>query len=156
MPGPLNSTIEERGSPARRGPPIRRKSVKQSDTKTATTFAWIAFRAVAGRSIHWNAVCLRFAERDFKDRSLEGIIDTTKMPTGSGSHEVGTVRMGKDRRTAVLNSYCQTREARNLFVVGGSDFTTYNEKKPILTIMALAVRTARFIADEVKKRNLKA
>jgi len=44
----------------------------------------------------------------------------------------------------------------NLFVVGGSAFTTYNEKNPTLTIMALAVRTARFMADEVKKRNLKA
>ena len=30
-------------------------------------------RAVGGRSIHWNAVCLRFAERDFRERSLEGI-----------------------------------------------------------------------------------
>jgi choline dehydrogenase-like flavoprotein len=30
-------------------------------------------RAVGGRSIHWNAVCLRFAERDFRERSLEGV-----------------------------------------------------------------------------------
>jgi choline dehydrogenase-like flavoprotein len=30
-------------------------------------------RAVGGRSIHWNAVCLRFAERDFKERSLQGV-----------------------------------------------------------------------------------
>jgi choline dehydrogenase-like flavoprotein len=30
-------------------------------------------RVVGGRSIHWNAVCLRFAERDFRERSLEGI-----------------------------------------------------------------------------------
>jgi choline dehydrogenase-like flavoprotein len=30
-------------------------------------------RALGGRSIHWNAVCLRFAERDFRERSLEGI-----------------------------------------------------------------------------------
>jgi len=30
-------------------------------------------RAVGGRSIHWNAVCLRFAERDFRERSLAGI-----------------------------------------------------------------------------------
>jgi choline dehydrogenase-like flavoprotein len=30
-------------------------------------------RAVGGRSIHWNAVCLRFAERDFRERSIEGI-----------------------------------------------------------------------------------
>ncbi len=66
------------------------------------------------------------------------------------------MRMGKDKRTSVLNSYCQAHEVKNLFVVGGSAFTTYNEKNPTLTIMALAVRTARFIADEVKKRNLKA
>ena len=84
------------------------------------------------------------------------IIDTTKAPAGFGSHEAGTVRMGKDKRTSVLNSYCQAHEVNNLFVVGGSAFTTYNEKNPTLTIMALAVRTARFIADEVKKRNLKA
>src|SRR5256712_4291765 len=31
--------------------------------------------AVGGRSIHWNAVCLRFAERDFREKSLEGIED---------------------------------------------------------------------------------
>src|SRR5213078_1228556 len=30
-------------------------------------------RAVGGRSIHWNAVCLRFAERDFRERSAAGI-----------------------------------------------------------------------------------
>jgi choline dehydrogenase-like flavoprotein len=65
------------------------------------------------------------------------------------------VRMGKDKRTSVLNSYCQAHEVNNLFVVGGSAFTTYNEKNPTLTIMALAVRAARFMGDEIKKYNLK-
>ena len=83
------------------------------------------------------------------------IIETSQIPAGFGSHETGTVRMGKDKRTSVLNSYCQAHEVKNLFVVGGSAFTTYSEKNPTLTIMALAVRTARFIADEVKKHNLK-
>ena len=84
------------------------------------------------------------------------IINTGAAPAGFGSHEAGTVRMGKDARTSVLNAYCQAREVKNLFVVGGSAFTTYPEKNPTLTIMALAVRTANFIAGEVKKRNLKA
>jgi Choline dehydrogenase and related flavoproteins len=83
------------------------------------------------------------------------IITTSREPGGFGSHEAGTVRMGKDKRTSVLNSYCQSHEVKNLFVVGGSAFTTYNEKNPTLTIMALAVRAARFIADETKKRNLR-
>ena len=29
-------------------------------------------RVVGGRTVHWNAVCLRFAARDFRERSLEG------------------------------------------------------------------------------------
>jgi choline dehydrogenase-like flavoprotein len=44
---------------------------------------------------------------------------------------------------------------KNLFVVGGSAFTTVAEKNPTLTIMALAVRTARFISEEVSRGNLK-
>jgi len=83
------------------------------------------------------------------------IITTSREPGGFGSHEAGTVRMGKDKQTSVLNSYCQAHEVKNLFVVGGSAFTTYNEKNPTLTIMALAVRAARFIGDEIKKHNLK-
>jgi choline dehydrogenase-like flavoprotein len=82
------------------------------------------------------------------------VVDTLTVPSGFGSHEAGTVRMGTDSKTSVLNSYCQAHEVKNLFVVGGSAFTTYSEKNPTLTIMALAVRTARFIADEVKKNNL--
>ena len=29
-------------------------------------------RAVGGRSIHWNAACLRFAARDFREHSTDG------------------------------------------------------------------------------------
>jgi choline dehydrogenase-like flavoprotein len=83
------------------------------------------------------------------------IFSTIPAPTGFGSHEGGTVRMGKDTRTSVLNSYCQAHEVKNLFVVGGSAFTTFPEKNPTLTIMALAVRTARFISEEVNRGNLK-
>ena len=83
------------------------------------------------------------------------ITNTLDAPAGFGSHEAGTVRMGLDKRTSVLNSYCQAHEVKNLFVVGGSAFTTYPEKNPTLTIMALAVRTARYIAEEVKRRNLR-
>lgn len=96
------------------------------------------------------------AEEILHEAGARTIIKTTQRPAGFGSHEAGTVRMGKSKRTSVLNSYCQAHEVKNLFVVGGSAFTTYSEKNPTLTIMALAVRTARYVADEVKKGNLKA
>jgi len=66
----------------------------------------------------------------------------------------GTARMGNDPRTSVLNSNCQAHEVKNLFVSDGSSFTTFPEKNPTLTIMALAVRTAHHMAAEVKKGNL--
>ncbi len=73
---------------------------------------------------------------------------------GFASHEVGTVRMGKNPKTSVLNSYCQSHEVKNLFVVDAGCFTTFPEKNPTLTIAALAVRSARYIAEQRKKRNL--
>ncbi len=75
-------------------------------------------------------------------------------PRGFASHEVGTVRMGKDPRTSVLNSYCQARDVKNLFVTDGSTFTTSSEKNPTLTIMALSLRAADYIKDQRKKGEL--
>jgi len=75
-------------------------------------------------------------------------------PNGFASHETGTARMGIDPRASVLNPHCQAHDVKNLFVVDGSCFTTFPEKNPTLTIMALAVRAARHIAEERKKGNL--
>lgn len=75
-------------------------------------------------------------------------------PGGFASHEVGTVRMGRDAKTSVLNSYCQSHEIKNLFVVDGSCFTTFPEKNPTLTIAAVAVRSARYLAAQAKRGDL--
>jgi choline dehydrogenase-like flavoprotein len=77
-----------------------------------------------------------------------------KGPTGFASHEVGTVRMGRDPRTSVLNSYSQARDVKNLFVTDGSCFTTSSEKNPTLTIMALSLRAADYIKEQRKKGEL--
>ena len=73
---------------------------------------------------------------------------------GLASHETGTCRMGKDPRTSVLNPFCGAHDVANLFVVDGSPFVTLPEKNPTLTIMALAVRTARYIAEARKRGDL--
>jgi choline dehydrogenase-like flavoprotein len=75
-------------------------------------------------------------------------------PSGFASHEVGTVRMGKHRRSSVLNSYCQAWEVKNLFVTDGSCFTTSSEKNPTLTIMALSLRAADYIKQQRKRGDL--
>ena len=75
-------------------------------------------------------------------------------PTGFASHELGTVRMGGDPRTSVLNSFCQARDVKNLFVTDGSCFTTTSEKNPTLTIMALSLRAADYIKQRRKMGEL--
>jgi choline dehydrogenase-like flavoprotein len=77
-----------------------------------------------------------------------------KVPTGFASHEVGTVRMGRDPRTSVLNSYCKARDVKNLFVTDGSCFTTSSEKNPTLTIMALSLRAADYIKERRRRGEL--
>ncbi|HEY7182874.1 MAG TPA: GMC family oxidoreductase [Blastocatellia bacterium] len=85
---------------------------------------------------------------------VETVVNRDERPGGFASHEVGTCRMGKDPRTSVLNAYCQSHEIKNLFVVDGSCFTTFSEKNPTLTIAALAVRSARHIAELRRRGDL--
>lgn len=80
----------------------------------------------------------------FKDQTMNGF----------ASHEVGTCRMGRDPKTSVLDPFCRSHDVRNLFVVDGSPFVTFPEKNPTLTIMALAVRTSRHIAELKGKREI--
>ena len=69
-------------------------------------------------------------------------------------HEVGTTRMGDDRRTSVLDSNCQAWDSKNLFVTDGGPFVSNADKNPTLSIMALAWRTSAYIAEQVKKGNV--
>ena len=89
---------------------------------------------------------------------------TSKMPTeaegygiapgGRIIHEVGVTRMGNDPSTSALNKYCQAHDARNVFVADGGPFVSQADKNLTWTIMALAWRTAEYIADERRKGNL--
>lgn len=65
--------------------------------------------------------------------------------TGNCSHQHGTVRMGDDPDTSVLDRWCRTHEIRNLYVVDGSPFPTATGANPTLTIMANAWRVAESI-----------
>jgi choline dehydrogenase-like flavoprotein len=72
----------------------------------------------------------------------------------STNHELGGCRMGADPRTSVLNSFCQSHDVPNLYVVDGSVFPSASEKNPTHMIMALAARTAAHIAERFRKGSL--
>jgi choline dehydrogenase-like flavoprotein len=73
---------------------------------------------------------------------------------GAIIHEVGTVRMGDDPQTSPLNKYCQAHEVKNLFVADAAPFVSNADKNPTHTIVALAWRTAEYVAEEMRKGNV--
>jgi choline dehydrogenase-like flavoprotein len=66
-------------------------------------------------------------------------------------HELGTVRMGGDAKTSVLNAHCQAHDVKNLFVADAAPFVSNPDKNPTLTIMALAWRTSEYLLNQAKK-----
>jgi choline dehydrogenase-like flavoprotein len=67
------------------------------------------------------------------------------------THNMGTNRMSEKPRDGVVNRYGQTHDIPNLFVSDGSQFTSSSGENPTLTIVALAMRQAEFIADQMSK-----
>jgi choline dehydrogenase-like flavoprotein len=54
--------------------------------------------------------------------------------------------MGEDVRTSVVDPWCRVHGHDNLYVADGSVHVTNGGFNPVLTIMALAFRTAEHIA----------
>jgi choline dehydrogenase-like flavoprotein len=75
-------------------------------------------------------------------------------PAGSAVHEMGTLRMGRDPKTSVLNGNNQVHSVKNLFITDGSCMTSSAWQNPSLTYMALTARACDFAVNELKKGNL--
>jgi len=71
-------------------------------------------------------------------------------PGGRIIHELGVTRMGNDPSTSVLNKHCQAHDVKNVFVADGGPFVSQADKNCTWTILALAMRTSTFIADQRK------
>ncbi|MDE3198115.1 MAG: GMC family oxidoreductase [Acidobacteriota bacterium] len=76
------------------------------------------------------------------------------VPPGESIHELGTCRMGDNPKTSVLNKWNQSHDIKNLFVVDGSSFVTGGSQNPTLTILALSMRAADYMAEKMKAREL--
>jgi choline dehydrogenase-like flavoprotein len=68
---------------------------------------------------------------------------------GSSVHMAGTIRMHGDPQFGVLDRYTRVHDAPDVVVCDMSAFTTGPEKNPTLTAMALAIRAADRLADDL-------
>jgi len=75
-------------------------------------------------------------------------------PTPPATHNLCTARMSNDPRDGVTNAWGQTHDVKNLFISDGSVLSTPGCANPTLTIVALALRQAEYIAQQMKTGNV--
>lgn len=78
-----------------------------------------------------------------------GATDVFELPSYPASHNMRTNRMHADPAKGVVNAHGQSHDIKNLFVSDGSQFTSSGACNPTLTIVALAIRQAEYIAAEM-------
>ncbi len=83
-----------------------------------------------------------------------GATRTIHTPPYPSTHNLGTCRMSAEAKDGVCNKWGQTHDIGNLFISDGSQFTTGAAENPTLTIVALAIRQADYVAGELGKGTL--
>ena len=95
------------------------------------------------------------AQEIFEQAGFEIVsVDREILTEGWSIHELGTARMGADKKTSVLNQFQQSHDVKNLFVVDGSSHVSASCQNPTWTIMALAWRSCDYLVSEFQKGNL--
>jgi glucoside 3-dehydrogenase (cytochrome c) catalytic subunit len=95
------------------------------------------------------------AEEMLKAAGAEDIsVRRDVLTEGWSIHELGTARMGNDPKSSVTNSFGQTHDVKNVFVVDGSIFVSASCQNPTWTILALCWRAMDHLKNELKTGNL--
>ena len=71
-----------------------------------------------------------------------------------GQHQSGSCRMGSDPKKSVTDKWARVWDFPNLFIADGSVHVSNGGMNPVLTIMALAFRTASHIVENRKEVGL--
>src|SRR3974390_1055122 len=87
----------------------------------------------------------KVAETDPGKFNVDGI--EVPLTYGGAGHIMGTYRMGDDPKTSVVNSWLQSHDHPNLYLVGSGTFPSVGTANPTLTLSALALRTTDKIVD---------
>jgi choline dehydrogenase-like flavoprotein len=79
--------------------------------------------------------------------------DETGWPPGvrGGWHQMGTTRMSAAAHQGVVDPNCRVHGIANLYVAGSSVFPTAGTTNPTLTIVALALRLADYVKEQLNE-----
>jgi choline dehydrogenase-like flavoprotein len=111
-------------------------------------------------NVHYDDHRNDLAMREHAYRQASALYDAVgakrlhRVPPYPSTHNLGTNRMSANARDGVVNRWGQSHDIPNLFVSDGSQFTTGAACNPTLTIVALAIRQADYIADRMGKKEI--
>lgn len=88
---------------------------------------------------------------DYDEVELAADVQHEIKDFNSSAHQIGTTRMSADPAQGVVDANCKVHGIANLFVAGSSVFPTSGHANPTLTLVALAVRLADHLKQEVTK-----
>ncbi|MGO1285707.1 MAG: GMC family oxidoreductase [Brachybacterium sp.] len=80
-----------------------------------------------------------------------GAVSTHRTTPYPSTHNLGTCRMSERPEDGVVDKWGRAHDVPNLFISDGSQFTTGGAANPTLTIVALAIRQAEYLAEALKK-----
>lgn len=105
---------------------------------------------------HPNDVAMRTYAYEHAEKLYEavGAVDHNRTPPYPSTHNLGTCRMSELPEDGVVDRWGRTHDVPNLFISDGSVMTTGAAANPTLTIVALAIRQAEYIAGELVKGTL--
>ena len=100
---------------------------------------------------HVNDIAMRTHayERGAMVYDAVGATRIIRVPERLAAHNLGTCRQSRRPEDGVCNQWGQTHDIKNLFISDGSQFTTSAAANPTLTIVALAIRQADYIAEQI-------
>jgi choline dehydrogenase-like flavoprotein len=135
MPNPASRVTLDPRVRDKFGIPVARLSggLHPEDSKTA--------RFISDRAVEW-------AQASGARKALPLMLVAPDGPSG-GQHQAGTCRMGSDPAFSVTDAWGRVWGHDNLHIVDGSLHVTNGGVNPVLTIMALAYRVSRHVADTV-------
>ena len=70
---------------------------------------------------------------------------------GLAGHHIGTTRMSKSKKTGVVDENCKSHSIDNLYIGGSSVFPTGSATNPTFTILAMSMRLADHLKNNVLK-----
>ncbi|MGK9149304.1 GMC family oxidoreductase [Plantibacter flavus] len=107
-------------------------------------------------NVHFDDHANDVAMRDHGYRRAEllyeavGSVGSHRTPPYPSTHNLGTARMSEKPQDGVVDKWGRTHDVPNLFISDGSVFTTGAAANPTLTIVALAIRQAEYIAEQLR------